>query len=64
MTNSLKAFLYDDGYFILVANGYWSKQNQLFDIICASTFCGMIHAHAVVVVVQFVWRYQIICRAE
>ncbi|KAH7721200.1 7TM GPCR protein [Aphelenchoides avenae] len=58
------AFLYEDGYFILVANGFVSKRNELFDIICASLYCGMIHAHAVMVVVQFIWRYQIICRAD
>lgn len=60
----LKAFLYEDGYFILVADGFFHGRNAVFDFFCVATYCGLIHANCVIVIVQFAWRYQLICQSE
>ncbi|KAH7707288.1 hypothetical protein AAVH_25477 [Aphelenchoides avenae] len=56
--------MYEDRYFILVANGPLSGRNEFFDILSASIYCGSIHTHQVMVVCQFIWRYQMICKAD
>ncbi|KAH7702386.1 STR-94 protein, partial [Aphelenchoides avenae] len=56
------AFLFEEGYIILVADGFFHGRNAIFDFVCVAVYCGMIHANAVLVVVQFIWRYQLICQ--
>ncbi|KAH7699810.1 hypothetical protein AAVH_33082, partial [Aphelenchoides avenae] len=58
------ALLYEDGYFILVADGFFHGRNAVFDFFCVATYCGLIHANCVIVIVQFAWRYQLICQSE
>ncbi|KAH7699261.1 STR-94 protein, partial [Aphelenchoides avenae] len=58
------ALLYEQGYFILVADGFFHGKNAIFDFVCVAAYCGMIHANCVMVVVQFIWRYQLVCRAD
>ncbi|KAH7703972.1 hypothetical protein AAVH_28844 [Aphelenchoides avenae] len=42
------AVLYEDGYFILVADGFFHGRNAVFDFFCVATYCGLIHANCVI----------------
>lgn len=45
----------------LVSNGYLSCRYPLLDHLLMVAFCSTLHAHMVMLAIQFVWRNKLVC---
>ncbi|KAH7698397.1 7TM GPCR protein, partial [Aphelenchoides avenae] len=52
------------GYVMIVSNGWFAGNNVLFDHAFLAGFCAMLHTNIICIVVQFVYRYRLICRSH
>ncbi|KAH7716215.1 7TM GPCR protein [Aphelenchoides avenae] len=53
--------IFDGGYMFLVSNGYLSCRYPLLDHLLMVAFCSTLHAHMVMLAIQFVWRNKLVC---
>lgn len=50
-----------DGYIMMLTNGWFADKNALYDHISLAIYCAMLHTNIVCIVVQFLYRYRLIC---
>ncbi|KAH7721157.1 7TM GPCR protein [Aphelenchoides avenae] len=48
----------------MVTNGWFANQNEIFDHVTLALYCAFLHTNIIIIVVQFVYRYRIICRND
>ncbi|KAH7718233.1 STR-94 protein [Aphelenchoides avenae] len=46
---------------MMVTNGWFANRTLVFDHVVLATFCAMLHTNIVLIVVQFVYRYRMLC---
>ncbi|KAH7680294.1 hypothetical protein AAVH_41331, partial [Aphelenchoides avenae] len=58
------AIFMDNGYMILIVNGFFAHRNEFFDRVCLSMYCACLHTDIICVVVAFVLRYRLLKKQD